>query len=53
VKARLEQSDDGQVDLVKGSGGVFEIERDGELVFSKRELHRFPTAEEIEALATG
>ncbi|MBX2826427.1 MAG: Rdx family protein [Gammaproteobacteria bacterium] len=33
-----------------GSGGVFEIVRDGELVFSKRSLGRFPTDEEIDAL---
>lgn len=39
------------VELVKGSGGVFEISRDGELLFSKKQLGRFPTDEEIDALA--
>lgn len=38
------------VELVKGSGGVFEISRDGKLLFSKKQLGRFPTDEEIDAL---
>jgi len=40
------------VELVKGHGGVFEISRDGKLVFSKKQLGRFPSDEEIDALAT-
>ncbi len=28
-------------------GGVFEVSRDGELVFSKRQLGRFPDWQEI------
>lgn len=43
----------GEVELVKGKGGVFEISRDGKLLFSKKKLGRFPTDEEIDALATG
>ncbi len=41
---------DHTVDLVEGSGGVFEIEIDGDLKYSKKALHRFPTDEEIDAL---
>ncbi len=33
--------------LVKGSGGIFDIFRDEELVFSKHQEHRFPEADEI------
>jgi len=33
--------------LIPGSGGVFEVEIDGELVFSKKALDRFPEPEEI------
>lgn len=33
-------------DLIKSSGGVFEVEDDGILIFSK-ELHRFPHDGEI------
>ena len=35
----------------RSGGGVFEITVDGELKFSKKALGRFPTDEEIEALA--
>jgi len=35
--------------LVPGGGGVHEVEVDGELVFSKKETGRHPTAEEVVA----
>ena len=38
---------DADVELVEGSGGVFEVERDTELIFSKVEQERFPETEEI------
>jgi len=34
--------------LVKGRDGVFEVTVDGELVYSKRELGRFPNPGEVE-----
>ena len=40
-------------ELVAGSGGVFEIEIDGDLKFSKKALGRFPTDEEIDRLVAG
>lgn len=42
-----------EVELVKGSNGVFEITVDGRLAFSKKALGRFPTDEEIDAIAAG
>ncbi len=39
------------MELVKGSGGVFEITIDEKLVFSKKKLGRFPTDEELDALS--
>ncbi|MCY4503027.1 MAG: hypothetical protein OXE57_15860 [Alphaproteobacteria bacterium] len=36
--------------MVKGRGGVFEIRRDGAMLFSKKALGRFPTDEELHAL---
>lgn len=42
-----------EVELVKGVGGVFEISIDGKLVFSKKQLGRFPEDAEIDALAGG
>ena len=38
------------VQLVKGSGGVFEVTVDGRLVFSKKALDRFPLYAEIPTL---
>lgn len=38
---------DAQVTLVRGSGGVFEVSLDEELIFSKKELDRFPNDGEI------
>ena len=35
------------VELIHSDGGVFEIEKDGVLVFSKKASGRFPTTEEI------
>jgi selT/selW/selH-like putative selenoprotein len=35
----------------RSGGGAFEIRVDGELKFSKKALGRFPTDEEIDAIA--
>lgn len=36
--------------LIKGSGGIFDVTLDGELIFSKHDQDRFPSNEEIEQL---
>jgi selT/selW/selH-like putative selenoprotein len=36
--------------LVKGSGGVFDVEVDGRLVFSKHSRQRFPEPGEVVGL---
>ncbi len=41
------------VELVKSSGGVFEVTVDDRLVFSKRALGRFPEPDELRRLAAG
>ena len=33
--------------LIKGSGGQFEVVLDGKLLFSKKQLGRFPESNEI------
>jgi selT/selW/selH-like putative selenoprotein len=33
--------------LIKGSGGQFEVVLDGQLIFSKKQLGRFPEVGEI------
>ena len=42
-----------EVELVKGVAGVFEISVDGKLVFSKKQLGRFPEDAEIDAITGG
>ena len=34
-------------ELISSGGGVFEVEVDGELVFSKKALDRFPEHQEV------
>jgi predicted Rdx family selenoprotein len=40
-----------EVELVRSSGGVFDITVDGALKFSKQATGRFPTDAEIDAVA--
>jgi selenoprotein W-related protein len=42
-----------ELTLVPGSGGVFEVEVNGKLVFSKRKEGRFPDWGEIEPALKG
>ncbi len=39
-----------KAELLPGEAGVFDVERDGALIFSKTETGRFPDDEEILAL---
>ena len=36
-----------ELKLIPSGGGVYEIEKNGKLVFSKKQLNRFPDLEEI------
>jgi predicted Rdx family selenoprotein len=36
-----------QPELIRSGGGVFEVRKDSDLIFSKKALGRFPTTEEI------
>ena len=40
----------GEVALVPGTGGVFEIRLNGETVFSKKRAQRFPESKELKQL---
>ena len=42
-----------QVNLVAGSGGVFEVTVEGRTLFSKADSNRFPEPGEIASLLTG
>jgi selenoprotein W-related protein len=39
-----------EVALVPGTGGVFDIRLDGELLFSRKDTGRFPEAKEVKQL---
>ncbi len=39
-----------EAELVRGGGGIFDVEVDGERVFSKHDAGRFPENDEILAL---
>lgn len=39
-----------EVALIPGTGGIFEIRLDNELLFSRKEMGRFPEAKEIKQL---
>jgi selenoprotein W-related protein len=43
-------TDLGEVALVPGTGGVFEVRVDGQLVWSKKEQGRFPESKELKQL---
>lgn len=38
---------DAEVELIESSGGVFEVERDGELIYSKKRMGRHAEWEEV------
>jgi selT/selW/selH-like putative selenoprotein len=48
LKAALEKKYGGiEVELIESGGGVFEVEHQGNLIFSKKRKGRFPDEEEI------
>ena len=54
LTAELKQAfGDVDVELVESSGGAFEVEVDGKLVFSKLKDGRFPAYQEVPNLALG
>jgi selenoprotein W-related protein len=53
LAAELEKELGTEARLIKGKDGVFEVEADGRLVFSKRKLGRFPEPGEVVNLIRG
>ena len=47
LAAEIEQKHGIAPTLIKGDSGVFEVVRDGRLIFSQKASGRFPTHEEI------
>ena len=51
LEAKLKETFQGvDVQLISSGGGVFEVALNGQLIFSKRSLDRFPEDGEIEKL---
>lgn len=50
MRDRLITVSGAEVELIEGSGGVFEITRNDALVFSKKKLNRFPEDSEVDAI---
>lgn len=49
MEARIrDEFPDATVELIESSGGVFEIERDGELIYSKKRTGRHPDWGEVQ-----
>ena len=44
------ESDLSRVSLVPGSGGIFEVRLDGEVLFSRKAAQRFPESKELKQL---
>ena len=40
----------GEVALIPGTGGVFEVRLDGQTIFSRKEAERFPESKELKQL---
>ena len=53
MRESLERQFGIKAELVKGMGGVFEVSVNDNLLFSKKELARFPDENEIEDLIEG
>ena len=47
MAAEVKKSKGIDATLIKGSGGQFEVMLDGQLIFSKKALGRFPETSEI------
>jgi selT/selW/selH-like putative selenoprotein len=47
LAATIQREFDVQPQLIEGSGGVFDVKVDGQLIFSKHDLGRFPQHDEI------
>lgn len=42
-----------ETELIKGSNGVFEVKLNNTLIFSKKQLNRFPNDKEVEEFIEG
>jgi len=53
LSAHLQSTYGAEVESEAGHSGVFDVTVDGELIFSKHKVGRFPTLSEIDELIAG
>ncbi|MCD4747909.1 MAG: Rdx family protein [Thermoanaerobaculales bacterium] len=53
MAAELKQRFSTETKFIKGAGGIFDVRVDGELVFSKHAVNRFPEPGEVESTIAG
>ena len=51
MKAKLEELGISDIDIAPGKSGQFDVTVDGKLAYSKYQTGRFPTDDEVDALA--
>ena len=47
LAARIKEATGHEAELIRGDGGIFDVARDGTMLFSKHEVGRFPEEDEI------
>ena len=52
MSAEIKQAFGIDVELIPGSGGVFDVKKDGKLIFSSQECGRFPRKDEVVSFLT-
>jgi len=50
LAAELKQGFDVEAELIEGRSGIFDVAVDGEIVFSKHEVDRFPEPDEVSGI---
>jgi selenoprotein W-related protein len=50
VAAEIKKIAGAEVQLIEGKGGIFDVAKDGKIIYSKKETGRFPKAGEVTAL---
>jgi predicted Rdx family selenoprotein len=50
VAAEIKKIKDVDVNIIPGKNGIFEVKKDGTIIYSKEETGRFPKAGEVTAL---
>ena len=50
MRDSIEKQFGAKAELIKGTGGVFEVSLNNSLIFSKKQLNRFPNENEVEDL---